>query len=388
MRVRPRTFLVTGVRAPAALEIIRRLGRAGHDVVAADCVRLPVGRFSRYVRRYYQVPAPREDAAGFIAGLRDIARDESVEMLLPTCEEIFHVGRGRETLAEVCEVFCTDLDRLATLHHKERFARLTQRLGGPVAAPESRLVRDAADLRAFLPESRAWVFKPVYSRFAARTLLCPAPSRLARLAPEPSNPWLAQRHVAGREVSSYSIAVRGRITAHTVYRSLHRVGQAAGIYFAEEDDAAVRGFVARLAASLDFTGQIAFDFIVCAATGRVFVLECNPRATSGVHLLGRDVDLARALCGETAGPPAILAGSRLKMLGAAMLLSGLGAAWRTGRTAEWRRDFLAGDDVVCAQDDPLPALGQFAALAEMAGRGLRRRVGMTAAMTADIEWNG
>lgn len=375
-----RTYLVTGARAPGTLEIIRRLGRAGHTVLAADCVRAPVGRFSRYVRRYFQVPAPRTDHAGFAAALRKIAQGEGVDTLLPTCEEIYTVARHRGILAEVCSVFCADLDVLIRVHHKERFARLTYELGGPVVAPESVLVETTAQRRALASESQRWVFKPVYSRFAARTLVCPSSDRVNALTLDPANPWLAQRFAPGRELSSYGIAVRGRLTAHSVYHSRHRAGQGAGVYFVSEENAAVRGFVERIVTHLGFTGQIGFDFIVCAATGNVFVLECNPRLTSGIHLFAPDFDLDGALRGMAGG----VAPSQPKMLGTAMLTHAL----RTGNRRAWWRDFSTADDVIAARDDPLPMLGQLAFLAEMGGRAIGRRTGIIAAMTADIEWNG
>ncbi len=376
---------MTGARAPGTLEVIRRLGRAGHDVLAADCVRAPVGRFSRYVRRYFRVPAPRTNGTGFIDALRDIAQAEKVDMLLPTCEEIYSVSRHRAGLAKVCEVFCAEFDVLATLHHKERFVRLIHALGGDVTAPESVLAEDATRLRALVSESRQWVFKPVYSRFASRTLVCPTPTRAARLTLDPANPWMAQRFIAGRELSSYGIAVSGKLTAHTVYHSRHRAGRGAGVYFVPEENATVRGFIERIVAHLGFTGQIGFDFIVCAATGRVFVLECNPRLTSGIHLFGPEFDLDGALRGLLDRP---VNNARAKMLGAAMLTHGFGQALLAGKIGAWRRDFAAGDDVVMDRDDPLPMLGQLASLAEMGGCGLRQRTGMMAAMTADIEWNG
>ncbi len=305
-------------------------------------------------------------------------------MLLPTCEEIYYVSRHRESLAEKCEVFCAGFDVLETLHHKERFARLTHGLGGPVVAPESVLVETDDQRRALASESRRWVFKPVWSRFAARTLVCPPSDRVAGLTLDRTNPWLAQRFVPGRELSSYGIAVRGRLTAHTVYHSRHRAGLGAGVYFVAEENAAVRGFVERIVAHLGFTGQIGFDFIVCAATASVSVLECNPRLTSGIHLFGPNFDLDGALRGRVGSP----VGLRSKMLGAAMLTHGFGQALFAGKVGAWRRDFDSADDVVFTRDDPLPVLGQLAFLAEMGNLGFRRRIGMMAAMTTDIEWNG
>ena len=384
----PRKVLVTGARAPAALEIIRRLGRAGHDVLAADCVCAPLGRFSRHVRRYFRVPAPRVDPVGFVEALRHAVTRERVDLLLPTCEEIYHLGWHRDRLTEVCEVFCPGFDVLASLHHKGRFACLAHELGDAVTAPESVLVTDDGQRRRLARESRAWVFKPVYSRSAARTLIRPSAEAVRRLELDPANPWLAQRFVAGREVSSYGVAVRGRLTAHTLYHSRHRTGQAAGIYFSPEENAAARAFAERLVAHLGYTGQIGFDFIECATTGRVYVLECNPRATSGVHLLGKSFDLDGALHGNPPAADAPAGPVRPPMVGAAMLTSGLGHALRTGHLGAWWRDFAAGRDVVLARDDPWPFFGQAVPLLGLTGRAWRQRTGLLAAATVDIEWNG
>lgn len=385
MRTR-RTFLVTGARAPATLEIIRRLGRAGHEVFAADCLRAPLGRFSRYVRRYFRVPAPRDGPGEFVDALRRVAVAEGVDVLLPTCEEIYSIGLHRDKLAGVCEVFCPGFDVLAALHHKGRFADFAQRLGDPVTAPESVTLADADILCRIARESRSWVFKPVYSRSASRTLIRPSTEEVCRLELDLANPWLAQRFVAGREVSSYGIAVHGRLVAHTLYHSRHRVGKAAGIYFSREENATARAFVKRVVARLDYTGQIGFDFMVCAATGRVYVLECNPRATSGVHLLGWGFDLDGAMRGD--GPLKDTEPDRAPMVGAAMLTSGLGHALRAGGLAAWWGDFAAGRDVVFARDDPRPFFGQVAALLHLASLGWRRRTGLLAAATLDTEWNG
>ena len=40
-------ILITGLRAPVALEWARRFDQAEHEVIGADCLSLPIGRFSK-----------------------------------------------------------------------------------------------------------------------------------------------------------------------------------------------------------------------------------------------------------------------------------------------------------------------------------------------------
>ena len=59
------------------------------------------------------------------------------------------------------------------------------------------------------------------------------------------------------------------------------------------EHAAARAWVETFVAREGYTGQIAFDFIETEA-GVMYALECNPRATSGVHLLAAHPEFAAA----------------------------------------------------------------------------------------------
>ena len=51
-------ILLTGVRAPVALDWAFRLHRSGARVFMADSLRLPIGRFSPHCAGYTQTPPP------------------------------------------------------------------------------------------------------------------------------------------------------------------------------------------------------------------------------------------------------------------------------------------------------------------------------------------
>jgi predicted ATP-grasp superfamily ATP-dependent carboligase len=371
---------LTGGRAPVTLELARLLARAGHTVVVAESARWPLTLGSRAVARSVRVPPPRHDPAGFAAALAALLIEERIDLLVPTCEEIFYVARARDQLAAHSRVLAEPLEKLHALHHKGRFAE--QARGYGLAVPETRLLTSPAEVAA-LPAPDAWVLKPAYSRFAARTLLPPhRPGALARVQPTPAAPWVAQRYVRGRALCTYSVAHGGRLAAHAAYPVTFSAGQGAAIYFEALKHAAARAWVETFVAREGFTGQIAFDFIEDAA-GQLWALECNPRATSGVHLLAAHPGFAGALWAsgpEVITPPP----GEAARLGAAMWLYGL----RGARLSAWWAAMRRSREVIGQWRDPRPALMQFGSLAEFGARSLRLGIDPLAASTEDIEWNG
>ena len=364
-----RTVLLTGGRAPVALDVARHLAGAGVRVVVAESMAWPMTRGSRAVARSVRVPPPRQQPAAFLEALERLAREEGATLVVPTCEETFTVAR----LAGV-PVFTSPLDVLARLHDKGRFAERLAELGLPV--PETHRITSRADLAPFV--TPAWVLKPAFSRFGTQALVPPhRPRRVAALDPTPERPIVAQRFVAGAQVCTTSVCHGGRVLAYAAYRTPFVAGHA-GVWFRHVAHAEARAVAERLAAAERFTGFLSLDFIE-APDGRVVAIECNPRATSGLHLF-RDARLAAAILDaepvEPSGGDARLA---LPMLAA-------GAAHRL--SPAWRRAARTSRDVVWDPRDPLPSLGQMLTAATFLGRAAHHRCSPLAATTHDIEWNG
>lgn len=383
--------LLTGARAPVTLDLVRHFYKAGHEVFIADSFRFPIARLGWGVTKGFVVRGPALDPAGYVDDLCAIVRRERIDVLVPTCEEIFFIAARREKLAALTRVSCEPLDVLRSLHDKAEFAREVEALGGAAVAPESHVIATAAQLAPWTErgDTAEWVFKPVFSRFAARTLIGPTRATVANLRPSATDPWLAQRRIRGQEYSTYGVAQAGRLRAQACYRSQYRAGLGSGIYFLAENPPGVREFVERFVARRKFTGQIGFDFIA-GDDGRLYVLECNPRATSGLHLLPGDglVDaLLDAPASATASTCVPVPGAP-PMLGVIMLMYALPHVLRHGGLRQLGRDMRRARDVIFAWDDPLPLLLGGLSIAEVVYIACRTRQILTRAATYDSEWNG
>lgn len=379
------TILLTGGRAPAALELARIFHAVGHRVLMAESTPHHLSEPSRAIERNFHVPPPRQQTGAYIDALKRIIIEQRVDLLIPTCEEIFYVAMGHDVLAQYCTVFVEPIEQLRALHHKWMFACRAQEYG--LAAPETMLIERLNDLREAFDRWDALVLKPVYSRFASQTIICPSNfASVSHLKITPDAPWVAQKFIEGQQICTYSIVHNGKLVAHTAYRSEFTAGQGATIVFQHEDHPGALAWVEQFVSRERFTGQIAFDFIE-AADGSVVALECNSRATSGVHLFARTPRFPQAFFDEST---ACLTPQSAEscMLITGMLIYGLPAAIKNGKVREWAQALFQSRDVVFNSHDPLPALLQWRGLVHFIRLGRQQRISPLQASTLDIEWNG
>ncbi|MFJ3058254.1 ATP-grasp domain-containing protein [Herbaspirillum sp. NPDC087042] len=375
--------LILGGRAPVALDHARRFAAQGWQVIMADSVSCRLSSWSSAVHEAVRLPSPRRSPELFVAEIRSVIRRYGIDMVLPTCEEVFYLSRYRRSLPQSCRIVCDEFDKLRTLHSKWDFLALIRQAGGH--APESWLVDDLSQAHAWA-QARPVVLKPEFSRFGVHVRICPQ-GLADDMAPLPAlGRWVVQQYCEGSELCSYSIADRGRLLAHALYRPRHRLNRSASFYFEQQQRQEVLDVVTRLVAQLEFTGQISFDWIE-AADGRLYPLECNPRATSGLHLFGLDDDVPAALCGDVAEmvfPPQGAA----CMLAPIMYGPGLFKAVTGGQVASWRDDSRRARDVLCAWPDLAPLAGGVVDMACFAANALVRGCSLREAATSDIEWDG
>ncbi len=380
-------ILLTGGRAPATLDLARSFHAQGHTVFLAESLAGSLTAASNAIRATFIVPPPRQQPAAFVQALAEIIRQQRIALLIPTCEEIFFVAMGREKLAALCTVFTEPIEQLRLLHDKWTFIQTARAMG--LAVPETQRIETEADLRSAFARWPRLVLKPVYSRFASRTLILPPLSTtFASLCASPTSPWVAQEYLTGQPICTYSVAHAGRLTAHTAYRSDFTAGQGATIHFQHAEHSASLAWVKRFVEAFGFTGQIAFDFIEEPGAGRtVWAIECNPRATSGIHLLAPAPHFPDAFFDPKMAclfPPA----QPTPMLGAAMLLYGLPAALKKQSLSRWWQAFRSGQDVIFRREDARPAFAQWRSLLHFVALGWRHKITPLEASTLDIEWNG
>jgi len=384
-------ILLTGGRAPAAIELARAFHRAGHTVFMAESLRGHLSQPSNAIKANFVVPAPRQNGDAFFIALKKIIEENKIDLLIPTCEEIFHIATRREEFP--CAVFTESIKKLDRLHNKWLFIINAVEYG--LSIPETMLITTLDTLFHAYAHWKELILKPIYSRFAARTLILPSLKQASSTLTYRSNAlWVAQHYIKGTEICTYSICHDGHVTAHTAYPSTFTAGQGATLVFQHIDHPAIYNWVKTFVRENQFTGQIAFDFIQ-TPDGQIYALECNPRATSGVHLLASHPHFVEAFLNtstDSSFRPQMGCitpiDSSSYMLSSAMLIYGLPAAFKKNNLMKWIKTFFTSNDVVLDFKDPLPFLLQFRSLLSYMKLTREKGIGPIEASTFDIEWNG
>jgi len=319
----------------------------------------------------------------FVEGIHAAIRTYAIDLIVPTCEEVFYLSRYRSLLPANVRVLAGDFETLRTLHSKWRFIEAAQGCGAIV--PASHLV-------ASLAEARAWagaepvVLKPEYSRFGVHVRL--HSEGLPMQAPEldVAGAWVAQRYHRGVELCSYGIADGGHLLAHVVYRPSYRIQRSSSYYFDPHPSGKILSFVHAFVRKMDFTGQISFDWIQ-GEDGEVAVIECNPRSTSGLHLFSEDDALPSALMG-VAGDCLEPGRAQPAMIAGLMLSAGLYEAVAKSTLSRWRYDYRRARDVITRPGDRSPLAGAMLDLCSYSRLAIQQGCNLREAATRDIEWDG
>jgi glutathione synthase/RimK-type ligase-like ATP-grasp enzyme len=333
------------------------------------------------------LPEPRSNPQLWIDAIKKLVTEKNIDWIIPTCEEAFYLAWGAPQFKNICQLLISDFPLLQKLHHKFYFAELTRNWF--VKTPPSYLITHESQIEETLSSHNEWVLKPAFSRFATHTLIKPTVGQLKKIQPTEKYPWVAQHFIAGKEHCSYSLIKEGKIISHACYHPKYRVGKGSGIYFEVTQPPEILEFVKTFAAYTHYQGQVAFDFIE-DRSGKFYVLECNPRATSGIHLFN---DQAKALTKifesdfrvgsfeETILQPT----AHPRMSSMAMMLFAL---HKQGWRKSFWQDFFSAEDIISHAGEHKPHYAQLLCLIEMCARSLTQRKGLLAAVTADIEWDG
>ncbi|MDG1065633.1 MAG: ATP-grasp domain-containing protein [Luminiphilus sp.] len=343
------TALLTLGRLPKALAIARALRTQGYRVIVAEPFAWHVSRVSKDVAKTFQLPAPNDDAGAYQQALLELITEEQVDLVVPISEEAHYVLAIRNHLPPHVTLFGPDVELYRTLADKAAFinSALQKALTAPRSAPAD------SPLAATISETVDYITKPINGCSGIDVAF----HRAGDLLTTKSSKLLVQQAIEGDVVSSLSMIKAGEIQATTVYQGSVYAGTVAICFerLAEDMAEKVRQWVQNFMRDLNYSGFIAFDFIV-DASGIPQAIECNPRLTSGIHFFTAE-SLGAALA--TPQKAALTLHKNAAWQWRYSTLTEAYAALFSGDVKEfWRRMKLCWrvSDVVWSWRDPLPFL--------------------------------
>lgn len=371
------TALLTLGRLPKALTLARALRAAGYRVLIAEPFRWHLCKPSRAVAASFRVTAPNRSQADYLSELLAIIRRESVDLVVPVSEESLHVAALAGHLPPGVRLLCPPADQIHSLHDKLRFARRAADLGlsVPPTAPAEETA--AAELAAAGP----YVVKPVAGCSGIGLSLCEAGEPL----PPARQGALVQRRIEGRHLSTLALLSQGRLLANVCYEGTVFAGTVAVCFQRVDALPAIEDWVAAFCRDLDYSGFIAFDFIVDDG-GIPWAIECNPRVTSGVHFFD-PAGLGAALGNpESSGTIAIRKDRSRFQWAYSTLTEAYAAIFRPREFARRLGEMFRARDVVWSLRDPMPFLLMTPMSWEILWPAMTGGVSLGEATQRDIAW--
>lgn len=317
-------ILITGARSPASFELAKAFKDSDYEVFSTDSINTPL--YKKLGIKLYKHFAANGNFDKFCNNIKKIIINSKAELIIPVNEEIFYFVKAAKKLG--VNIFAPDLNTLMMLHSKIKFNEFCISIG--LDAPKTEI----------LPEYKGnfenKILKREFSRFGEEILKKP---KYIDIHNTIKNPYILQDFIEGRDLSFYAIAKDGAIKAFCAYSSKWRTKGGASYYFSPIKGKIfdnTKEIAKKIAEELKLTGQFSCDLRL-DKEGKLWVIECNPRTTSGIHLLNPEDIVKAIILGEE-----VETINEAKYLLLPMLIYGLPSS----KFADWKKAIKSGKDVL------------------------------------------
>ncbi len=374
-----KNILITGGRTFICLDLLRLFKKQKHKIFLAESHKFHISSLSNTYEKKYHLPSPRFHEDKYIKSLIKIIKQDSIDLLLPLYEEILYISRHLEEFPAHCKIFCPSFEILDELHHKYKFMEKLKQLN--ITHPKTYLLNSQKDIEN-LPLIYPIIIKTCYSRASQSVKTINSIEELNNLKFNQNNPYIAQEIIKGKKYCSYSICKNGKITAHALYPVSFTVEGNSCITFEETENKNIFDWIEHFAKTQNFSGQFAFDFIE-TTNGTIYPIECNPRATSGIHLLYSNDQLVDAFLENNVSLVKPLSHTK-RQLGCAMVIYG----WRSFAIKDFFINLFKTQDIIFHKKDLKPFIFQPFLFIYYYFKSLYMKMNFSSMFLHDIEWNG
>ena len=295
--------LVTYGWCRTAYSVAMSLAKAGHAVSVCDSSPLSMTRFSRFVRTFDTVPDPYADEPDYVAGLAEVVRKRSIDVIVPVHEDALAIQRYRHLLPAGIKVAAPDRTSLELALDKFDLLMAAADVGVPIPKTFAPAGWDAA-MEAIEEVGFPLVIKPRHGNSGKGVSVereTDAAARayhdlVSRAGLGPRRLPMIQSFMDGDLVGSAFFADSGRLVACFTERYLRCKRASFGTSVLREpfQNEQLRESTARLAKRLHWHGAGHLDFIA-PPDGPPVLIEMNPRFWGALRmsaLNGYDFPLA------------------------------------------------------------------------------------------------
>jgi len=290
-KTRLRVLLSEG-SSTSAREAITALGLAGHWVELCDPDRACIGRFSRFVRRFYRCPGLGADPEGYLAFVLDLISRKPFDVLIPIHEQGYLFSKVPQELAPHVGVALPSLASYERAHSKAGFSEILSELGLP--QPETAFVNSFAELRRI---SRfPFVLKAATSTASRGTWIIHDETQFEQALSQIKSQtlddvFLVQDLIDGPVEHAQTVFDSGRMVGMHACKQVLR-GAGGGPAMKESvRRPEVHAHLAKIGEHLGWHGALSVDYIMRADDDLPHYIDCNPRLVEPINGMLSGLDL-------------------------------------------------------------------------------------------------
>ena len=320
-------------------EMITALGPLGYTIDVCDPNPLCMGRFSRYIRRYYRCPMSGTDPVGYIKFIIQRLNEERYDVLFPANEQAFLFAWAKNFLTPLTGLAVSDFSAFNRLQSKAAFMTLLDELDMPHPATRS------AHTWAEIEQNAAFFKAPFYIKTSFGTASTgvwridqgTGMEGLRRRLDEAGSldgqtEFLIQAGASGDFEQSHAIFNQGELLALHCTRRILEGAQGGAAVKMGVNRPIVRRHFETIGKHLHWHGSLSIDYFWDESSRQPSYIDANPRITEPMNALINGINLAdmqvRLSLGEKLAPRPPVE-STLKSHSALQAM--LGAAARHGR---------------------------------------------------------
>lgn len=295
--------LVTLASAPAGLFVVRRLHALGYKVTVVDSHTRSYASYSNRVSKRIVAPSLRYDPHGFAKAVISELQQEQYDLYFPTMECGFLMSYYKDTIEKYTKMVTMPYADITYAHNKgamrsyaeqanvrmpltqtpeslKHAYRILEKLDGPVVLKPQVACNSHGQKVVLDTKNAVWEYGQLVKKYGLENQLP-----------------IIQQYIKGTYISTVNFAVDGEIKGEVVFRALRTVPTSGGTSSYRETVSSPEAelFDARLIKHFNWTGFICFDYMEDESTGKLYLIDCNPRIAPGAILgLYAGVDLMSA----------------------------------------------------------------------------------------------
>jgi len=151
-----KNILITWARSYVAWSLVKLAKTQDNiNIFLWDSNKKSISFASKYCNEKIIFPSPRYKFQEFKNYILNIIKEKNIDIIYPTCEEVFYFAQIKNDLEEQwVKLFCDDFEKLKLLHSKYKFIKYIKQKNFTIKTPKTEIINKQKDLKNYIKSDK------------------------------------------------------------------------------------------------------------------------------------------------------------------------------------------------------------------------------------------